>query len=321
MLLIFFSLPQDIRLSKETFLDFIEMFRIQYASNLFVHQNYTWKQAMKCLTPGKAENLALLGNIGHPTSQKTKDFVRWCSDNWNQVYCVPGALELQTKDNLHGLFKTIPQNVHILDQSEKQVGRFVLMGLPVWSAYGPKIARLNSLSERDQYFMARKTYQQIQHFHEEDMEWLQERLKYNQIFQVYNHKCIILLTHWLPSRIMLGYRRYEDRDIYLHVGNTEQYFNKNVAACLSGAGQTTLTEILGNSVNPMVYCGVNSAFCGPHMVPNSNYNPGKVFEIPVQKDPPVYPEGMANRQTQRFVHNFTKYLPKPLVVDAYPNLQ
>lgn len=297
------------------------MFRLQYASNLFVHQNYTWKQAVKLLTPGKAEHLALLGNIGHPTSQKTKDFVRWCADNWEQVYCVPGPLELQSKENLHGMYKSIPPNVHILDHVEKQTGKILLLGLPSWSGYGSKLARLDSYSEYDLYFMANKTPQQIQHYHEEDIEWLQERLSYHQIFQVYNQKSILLLTHWLPSRALLGHRRNEERDIYLHVSNIENYFNKCVLACLSGAGQSTEEETIGNPINSKVFSGVNCAFRGPNMVPNNKYDPMKIIEILNEDEPPFGSPFPIAMQKEKFLENFTKYLPKPFVVNAYPNLQ
>ena len=296
------------------------MFRIQYASNLFVHQNYTWKQGMKWLTPGKVENLALLGNIGNPASQKTKDFIRWCSENWKQVYCVPGPLELQNRDSLNGLFNYIPKNVHILDTAEYQNGDFVLMGCPVWSKYGERLGALSSLSDNDKYFMANKTPKQIQYYHDEDLEWIHERFKYHQIFHTYNDKCIILLTHWLPSKVLLGHKRNTERDILLHVGGLEKHFNANTLACLSGAGGNSVVEYLGNTINPKVFCGVNAAFLGPHMVPNSRYNPLKYAEFPMKKTP-VVPQPQNFNQTEKFLENFTKYLPKPLVVNAYPNLQ
>lgn len=297
------------------------MLRIQYASNFFVHQNYTWKQGMKHLIPKKAENLALLGNIGNPNSQKTKDFVRWCSDNWKTVYYVPGPLELQDRTTLLGFQNYISKNVHVLDNVEKQIGEFILLGTPLWSAYGEQLGSLSSLSSHDAYFMANKTSKQITNYHEEDLEWIHERFKYANIFRRYNSKCIILMTHWLPSKVLLTNKRNTERDIFLHVGNLEDHLNGNVLACLSGAGGTTATKYIGNSYNPHVYCGVNAAFLGPNMVPNRNYDPEKVAEFPFPNIPPFDPKAGAIQQTGKFVENVSKYLPRPFVVNAYPNLQ
>ncbi len=306
-----------LRLSKEYFFKILEMLRIQIASNFFVHQNYTWKQGMKLLTPGKADNLALLGNIGNPNSPKTKDFVRWCSENWKQVYCVPGALELQHRDNLYKLYPNIPSNIHILDNTEVINNNFTILGSPLWSRYGKKLGELGSLSERDRYFMAHKTPVQIQHYHEEDLEYINERLRYlgNSLL---NRKRVILLTHWLPTKKLLAEQLQFDRNIYLHVGDVNYILNDTIAGCISGAGGATQESFIGNHYNPIVPCYVNSAFRGPDMVPNPRYNRQMIVEFSDQ-DPSAI--DFRNNQTDLFIANVLKYLPKPRVVNAYPNLQ
>lgn len=293
--------------------------RIQIASNLFVHQNYTWKQAMKLLTPGKADNLALLGNIGNPNSPKTKEFVRWCSEHWKQVYCIPGALELQYRDNLYNLYSSIPSNIHILDNSEVQTNSFTILGCPLWSAYGKKLGQFGSLSDRDRYFMAHKTPRQIEHFHQEDLEYLSERLRYlgNSLL---NKKRVILLTHWLPSKKLLGEQLQYDRNLYLHVSDMNFVLNNTVAGCLSGAGGATQESYIGNRFNPLVPCFVNSAFRGPDMVPNPLYDRQMIIEFS-DEDFSSREMNSSVIQTDRFIANILKYLPQPRVVNAYPNLQ
>jgi hypothetical protein len=67
------------------------IFRIQFASNLRVH-NLPLKQSSQLLTP-VSRNLALLGDIGLPKCNKTRDFFKWCESMYDTIYWVPGYLE------------------------------------------------------------------------------------------------------------------------------------------------------------------------------------------------------------------------------------
>jgi hypothetical protein len=272
--------------------------RIQYASNLFVHKNESWKQAQYTLKVGAAENLALLGNIGTPQNQKTKDFLRWCSDNWKSVYCVPGPIELQDKDRLNGLH-TLPSNVHLLDQNEVEVSDgFHIIGVPIWSAYAKEIGQISSWNEREQYLMANKSPGQIRYWHEEDVEFLAERLRYHSASFGALRK-LILLTHHLPSSYFLKSPTNE-RDVYLFDGNIAHLFTNNTAGCLSGAGGFSTSGFLGSS---KTFCGVNAAFTGPDMVPNPLYRREMIASFD-SSIPPSF-------ECKPAVVNWSAYLPKP----------
>ena len=52
-------------------------FRIQYVSNLNVHKNCL-KEIIKKMNPC-ASSIALLGDIGIPNSERTKNFMKWCN--------------------------------------------------------------------------------------------------------------------------------------------------------------------------------------------------------------------------------------------------
>ena len=67
------------------------MLRIQYASNLLVHTR-PLLESMRLLRPS-APVLALLGNIGHPYCDKTRDFFRWTETKYQHIFWIPGALE------------------------------------------------------------------------------------------------------------------------------------------------------------------------------------------------------------------------------------
>jgi len=67
-------------------------FRIQFASNLNVHTK-TFRESIMQLDPC-APSLALLGDIGLPDCDKTRDFMKWCDTTYETVYWVPGYVEL-----------------------------------------------------------------------------------------------------------------------------------------------------------------------------------------------------------------------------------
>ncbi len=293
----------------------MRIFHIQYASNLFVHQNTSWKHAQKLLTVGKAPNLALLGNIGNTQSHKTKDFIRWCSDNWQHVYCVPGPCELRENDHLFGTFKKIPKNVTILDQTTCNPDPNLLMiGCPLWSSYGIQLAQTD-WSEAEQFFLAFKNPNTIKNWHEDDLEFLYDQIRSSDASYGPTQK-MLLLTHHVPHRNFLpSMPGISSRQIMLHDGNIHSLFGPNVVGCLSGAGGGSITGFHGRY---KAFCGVNAAFLGPNMVPNKQYRPDLTASFPLDLYPPVAEPSPARRRV-----SILDILPRPqlAVSHAYPVLQ
>jgi hypothetical protein len=284
-------------------------FAIQYASNFFVHQNATLKQSKYLLKTGICPNLALLGNIGNPRSQKTKDFIRWCSDNWDHVYCVPGPLELMDDHRLNGLFVNFPKNVHILDQSEKLVHpNLVLLGCPLWSGWADMIAEFRDWSEEERYFMANRTPNHIRHWHTEDLELIVQNLRENETLYAGKRKTI-LLTHNLFDLRMLSkdLRGDEGRNIFLHDGNIREFKTPDLRGVLCGAGGGTYSGLRGYT-----QVAVNGAFRGPSMVPNLKYRPDAIASFDFNDDEWPTPYAQYLRKVSGV--NLSKYLPKPSIV-------
>jgi hypothetical protein len=272
--------------------------RIQYASNLFVHKNDSWKHAQAKLKVGAAQHLALLGNIGYPQNPKTKDFLRWCSDNWQAVYCVPGPIELQEKENLKGLY-TLPSNVHLVDQTEVELPNgFFVVGAPMWSGWAEHIATIPHWNESEQLLMAKKTPKQIQYWHEEDIEFVVDRLRYHSA-SFGSLRKLILFTHHLPNSLFLK-SSYCKRDLLLYDGNMSHLFTSNTVGCLSGAGGNSMSGFVGPH---NTFCAVNSAFLGPDMVPNALYRPDMTASFSTS-EPPAF------EYKPSFV-KWSDYLPKP----------
>ena len=288
-------------------------FTIQYASNLFVHQNNSWKQAQRLLVPRKAPNLALLGNIGNTQSHKTKDFIRWCSDNWDHVYCVPGPCELRDQDHLFGVFKRVPKNVSILDQTAMQTdSNLLILGCPLWSGYAKKIADYADWSEAEQYYFSFKPANTIKNWHEDDVEFLLDRIRNSDASYGPSQK-VLLLTHHVPHRNFLPDSPHEkERQVLLHDGNIRDLLGPNVVGCLSGAGGGSITGFLGRY---KAFCGVNAAFTGPSMVPNPYYRPDLTASFLLDSFPPIAPA--PSRKTSRV--SLLDILSRPQLAFNYAN--
>ncbi len=71
--------------------------RIQYASNLLLHQN-TFKENKALIKP-TGEILALCGNIGQPYCSKTADFIKWADETFGHIFWIPGNLEYSAPSN------------------------------------------------------------------------------------------------------------------------------------------------------------------------------------------------------------------------------
>jgi hypothetical protein len=273
-------------------------FSIQYASNLFVHKHDSWKQAQSKLKVGAADHLALLGNIGIPQNFKTQDFIRWCGDHWKSVYCVPGTVELLYKDRLNGLYN-LPKNVHLLDQTEVEVNQgFYLIGAPMWSAWAKEIGQITNWNETERYMMANKSPGQIRYWHEEDIEFLADRLRYHSA-SFGSLRKVILLTHHVANSLFLK-SSYCKRDLFLYDGNLSHLFTANTVGCLSGAGGNSMTGFVGKQ---KTFCGVNAAFTGPDMVPNPLYRPDLTASFSSDNPPDL-------EYKPSFV-KWSDYLPKP----------
>lgn len=275
------------------------VYRIQYASNLFVHQNQSIEQAKKLLTLQQANSLALLGNIGFPANSKTQDFLHWCCSNWHSVFWVPGPTEL-AKDHQVNSFQNDYEhykNLHILDHKQHTLSYapIAIVGVPLWV---PSRGKWNlQLNETERYFLTNKSMEIVGNWHKEDVEFIQEKVKsYHQ--DIYQTK-IILLTHHLPSSHLLP-PNANTTDHLLFAGNGEILRMPNLLGCLSGAGGTTKN---GNFGPKNLFCGVNAAFTGPDMVPNSLYKPDLVAEFPLDFSSPK-PQGYGVA-FQRFSFTFS----------------
>jgi hypothetical protein len=220
------------------------------------------------------------------------------------------------EQRLNGLFKKIPKNISILDHVEKQANQnLILLGAPLWSGYGSEMKKITEWSESERFFMANRSPREIQYWHEEDVEFLVERIRYSKGNYGPLQK-IILLTHNVPTRHFLPSSVESERSIMLFDGNIGHLFTDNVIGCLSGAGGGSVT---GNAGISRAFCGVNAAFTGPSMVPNRQYRPDMTASFDIDPYPPL-PDPVPEQSMR---HRLSRLFPMPqlAVGDANPVLQ
>jgi hypothetical protein len=100
----------------------------------------------------------------------------------------------------------------------------------------------------------------------------------------------------------------------LHEGNIWRLMTKGVIGCLSGAGGGSITGTFGPA---KTFCGVNAAFYGPSMVPNSQYRSDMTASFRIQSYP-MEPE--PEPQPVR-VHGarLLDFFPRPQLAAGYAN--
>lgn len=115
------------------------MVRFQHMCNLFVD---IARKPLHLQKARGADVLMLLGNIGHPSSFATFEFLRGCSMIWPQTVWIPGAYELKgrTSGEYHSALKRCADSVrnikrvHVLNGSNNRgfhsIGGVKILGIP-----------------------------------------------------------------------------------------------------------------------------------------------------------------------------------------------
>ena len=102
------------------------MFRLQYASKLYIGRRCDsaadWSKIIKPAAPV----LALCGDIGSPFCEQTAKFIRWTTANWDRVLWVPGVEEWAT--TAPHTMADVPAAMAALDR-----GRLTVMNNTTWS--------------------------------------------------------------------------------------------------------------------------------------------------------------------------------------------
>jgi DNA repair exonuclease SbcCD nuclease subunit len=125
--------------------------RIQYASDL--HLEFVDKVTCQPILKPIAPYLALAGDVGRPDKRAYRDFLNYCSRNWDDVFVVAGNHEFYNSRHSGnwrhmpaGTVETVPQrmkqcttiaaefpNVHFLDRRRVDRAGVAFLGATLWT--------------------------------------------------------------------------------------------------------------------------------------------------------------------------------------------
>ncbi len=183
--------------------------RIQFVGNLFVDLSHEYFN--KFVRPNDSPYLALLGNIGSPFSQRTHEFLDYCTQRWDRVFWIAGPHELgyvsnplsytSFRNNMDCMEEksTKWKNLSILNQTGTTIQGVQILGTTLWTPVSPY--RVEGKYNQPEFTTIRKAYNpispiDISEWHAEDVEYLRSKLS--------NGHPTIILTHHLPHPSLLS---------------------------------------------------------------------------------------------------------------------
>lgn len=272
-------------------------FRLQFASNLFVHRGAPDPSTL--LKPA-APNLALLGNIGSVSTPEaraaTREFLQFCALRWKQTFWILGHTELSAVSptlwrDLHEETKALAEEVseygsrvQVLDCDAESVHGVRLLGATGWN---PVPTRLESPAETGMppIWMwegtANRPFKSIdsQLMFAEEADWLAYQFRNYQ-------RPSILLTAALASPLLLnkGLPTLAYRLCDLTTFYPVSFLDGPLIACLGGS-----TGSVASGTWNERYHAVNSYRAYPGAPPNPNYSATAVFEFTGETRTPSSP--------------------------------
>lgn len=298
----------------------LRRFRIQYASNLFVDKApIAFDKLVKPVPHTKV--LALLGNIGRPTSKKTHEFLEYCASHWNKVLWIMGPHELtntdtdakdaklyyQKADTTLTLANEFSGGITILNHTEyhSHESNVTIAGASLWSPN--KKIMPNEPEFRDIFTatwekqitpMKPETYIK---WNKEDIEYFETTKKYwNMMKQKRN---LVFLSHHLPLRSLYsqGLSRSTYNRMTLDVNALDNMMGDPIRYWLGGSTGSCSSGMFNNT-----FCGVNSCFEYQYTKwkPNRNYDSMRFVDIVADESDDTVPT-IPKKRSSMFCHHLS----------------
>lgn len=221
--------------------------RLQYVSD--IHLEY--RNKIPIIKP-KTNYLALLGDIGYPNQPIYHEFLKYCSQNWDQVILLSGNHEYWAKHtniqdnnvlvkndyvNKNTHFENIDlmisnlvskyDNIHFLNNASYLLDNHLILGTTLWSK-NPDHPRI--LTE-----------------HRKSVNWLEDSIDKN------SHQQIIVLTHHLPSYRLIIPKYQNHPNKHRYATNLDYLIKPPISAWLCGHSHCQFETKINN-----IYCGINA---------------------------------------------------------------
>lgn len=211
--------------------------KIQIVSDIHL-EHYDDTVKMEDILIPKGECLALLGDIGYPTHQNYKNFIKSCSKNFEKVIVITGNHEYYcTKANkeysmadvdvmIKNIADTYDNVIFLNNDVYELTDDIIVLGTPLWS-YIHRSDHSLVESYMNDYIYIHNDGEQINakttsDLHVKNLEWLMEQ------FAKYKDKQIIVMTHHTPSYLAID-EKYKSFPANCAFANRLDYlFEKNL---------------------------------------------------------------------------------------------
>jgi predicted phosphodiesterase len=171
-----------------------------------------------------AEHLVLAGDIGYPTDNNYKNFIKDCSQLFNKVFIIAGNHEyyinkpMSEVNNLISIICSEYNNVFFLNNTEyKLTDNIVILGTVLWSKINNLDKKYVELYVNDYKKIKDEnnnliTAQYINNLYNQNFEWLRTKVEEHQK----NNNKIIIITHHSPSykSISPKYKNYQGNSAF-----------------------------------------------------------------------------------------------------------
>lgn len=188
---------------------------IQYVSD--IHLEFHDKIYPEMFVKPVAPYLALVGDIGVPDLSSYAVFLKWCSQNWKEIFLVAGNHEyynvrceiktdmMSKKEKIKQICQGLP-NVHFLDCSSVYLPEYNLriLGCTLWSDIPDcvKEKAITSMNDSRQILHLKDvplTPWSVSELHVKERQWLNQEIHQCELT---NERCLVL-THYLPSFMLI----------------------------------------------------------------------------------------------------------------------
>jgi predicted MPP superfamily phosphohydrolase len=265
--------------------------KIQYISD--IHLETRNKNDFKSYLIPNAPYLALCGDIGYPMKETFKEFIEYCSKNWEQVFYVTGNHDYYNniytqwkykapysmnyiEYSIEKLFESYP-NVHYLQKKQYDIPNtnYSILGCTLWVEiatyrYVDCLTYLNDTKYISIDGVKRLSPEDIDILHEDHCHWLMKKLEH---LESVGRKAIVL-SHHLPTELLINDEYKNDPRNYLFFSELTRHLeSKALQAWICGHSHSSKRILLKNNVELMMNC---KGYSNEEI---KNFNPSCIYEI------------------------------------------
>jgi hypothetical protein len=245
--------------------------RMQYASDLHLELGDTpFQHILKPVAPV----LVLAGDVGRPDMENYRNLLRYCSDNWDDVFVVAGNHEFynthpqskwkwKTPDTLHkrlDLCEAVAAkrpNVHFLNRRTVMRDGVAFMGCTLWTNLsgheGVAASKMNDFQMIAMEDGSALTPSAMTGLHKTDRAWLAREI------QGYEEQGIpaVVITHHLPSHALISHRYAGSPVNACFASHCDALIRSPVRAWIAGHTHVGMNHYVKHRDQSVTQCVVN----------------------------------------------------------------